>query len=106
LHHTGKVRIEPQGLSTWQVKEGFLYSVFATKKMDISLHDAHGRVHKIQIEGDRSLQELAEFIRAWYHGPSWNKIIIARQDGQPFWIENKVHYTLATQYDPDSDTRP
>jgi hypothetical protein len=55
-----------------------------TKKMDITIHDTDGKSHKIQIEGDRSLHELAEFVRVKYHLPTWNKIIIARHDGQPF----------------------
>jgi hypothetical protein len=40
-------------------------------------------------------------IRSRYHVPVWDKVSIQRQDGQPFWIENKA---LAIQYDPDPDT--
>jgi hypothetical protein len=98
LYHTGRVRIEPQGLSTWEIRAGFRYDVIETKKMYINLHDTDWKVHKLQSEGDRSLEEVAGF-------PAWNKVIIQRQDGQPFWIENKAHCTLVTQCDPNSDPR-
>jgi hypothetical protein len=64
------------------------------------------KTHRIQIEGDRSLLGLENYIRSRYHIPVWNKIILKRQDGQPFRIENRAHNTLVIQYDPDSDTRP
>jgi hypothetical protein len=46
LHHTGRILIEPQGLSAWEVKALSLYMVLETKKMDINLYDTDGKIHK------------------------------------------------------------
>jgi hypothetical protein len=105
LNHDGRVRINPQGLDSWDVREGFLYDILETKKMDINLHDTDGKAHAIQIEGDRSITDLQEFVRRRYKIPARHRIIIMRQEIKPFWIEQDAHYTLAIQYDPNADAR-
>jgi hypothetical protein len=69
LHCTGRILAERQGLSTWEIRAGFLYAVLETKRMDINLHDTEWKIHKIQIEGDRSIQDLQDYVRARYHVP-------------------------------------
>jgi hypothetical protein len=83
---------------------GFLIALLP--HLDQGLHDTDAKIHKIQIEGDRSILDIENYVRARYHVPIGNKVIIQRQDGQPFWIENRTHYTIVTQYDPDLETMP
>jgi hypothetical protein len=106
LSFKGHVRIEPQGLSAWEVKAGYLYTVMETRKLGITLHDQSGRAHRIQVEGDKSALGLEGMIRdAWKLEPG---VIVAgrRSDGKPFWVEEKGDYMVATQYDPSLETRP
>jgi hypothetical protein len=76
-----------------------------TRKMNIKLHDTDGHAHDFQIEGDKSLPELQEMVRTRLKVTVWDRIVIQRQDGKPFWIEEKRNYASALRYDSDFDTR-
>jgi hypothetical protein len=101
-----KVRIKPPGLTTWEIRPGFLCSVLETRKMDITLHDTDGNKHKITMEGDRPIEKVQAHLRQRWKLPPWVKIVMPRQGGKPFFIEDKADYTVAMQYDPDLDPRP
>jgi hypothetical protein len=80
---TSKIRVEPQGMTDWQIKAGHLDVAMETRKMTIKLHDTDGKKYKLTIEGDKDLGEVQEIIRASYKIPVWNRIIIKRQSAIP-----------------------
>jgi hypothetical protein len=106
LPYKGHLRIEPQGLSAWEVRAGFPHVVMETRKMNNTLRDNSGRAHRIQMEGDKSLLDLEGMIRdAWELEP-WIKVTVKMADDKLFWVEEKAEYTVVTQYDPSLDLRP
>jgi hypothetical protein len=56
-------RIEPLGLDVWSVRAGYVYVVMERRKMTITLRDVKGQPHRIQIEGDKSLEDLTQLLR-------------------------------------------
>jgi hypothetical protein len=109
IHMAGReswTEIEPQGLTTWEVRRGFLYSVIETQKTDITLHDTDGKKNKLSIEVDRRVRGVQNHMRKRWELPVWIKVIVQRQDGKPFFTEDKARCIVATQYDPDLDPRP
>jgi hypothetical protein len=64
------------------------------------------QLRKFTIEGDKSLDEVTEQLRANWGLEPWIDITITRVDKKPFWIEEKGEYTVITQYNPDRDPRP
>jgi hypothetical protein len=72
--------------------------------MIVKIRDTDGHTHEVQIEGDRSLSALQTLIRTKFAIPASNRIIVKRADNKPFWTEDRWHYTLVIQYDPNIDT--
>jgi hypothetical protein len=97
-------RIEPLGLAAWSVRAGFAYAVMETRKMMITLHDIKGHKHKLQVEGEKPLEETAQILRAEWRLQPWVATTI--ESGKPFWVEDKGDYAAVTQYDPSLDPRP
>jgi hypothetical protein len=58
----GKVEVKVIGLDRWEVREGFLYTVTETRQITIHLYGTNGRKHDLKIEGNRSVEDVKEFM--------------------------------------------
>jgi hypothetical protein len=63
LNFRGWIGIEPLGFDGWEIRPEFKYAVRETKKITIYLHDTDGKKHDLKGEGNRSLEEVSQFIR-------------------------------------------
>jgi hypothetical protein len=88
------------------VRAGHTYEIKETKTMSITLKDNDGKKHSLSINGNKTAHEICEKVRGKWKLEPWIVIIIVRQDGRPFFLEEGGEYNLVTQYDPDQDPRP
>jgi hypothetical protein len=74
--------------------------------MTITLHDTKGHPRRVEIEGDKSLNDLVQLLRTEWRLQPWITVKVGRADGKPFCVEDKGDYSVVTQYDPGLDARP
>jgi hypothetical protein len=98
-------RMELLEADEWPLREGHVYAVYEMKEMEIKLYDVSGRIRKMSIAGDKSGLEFGEILRRLWNLEPWIRITVMRKDGRPFYIEEKGHYDVLTQEDPDTDPR-
>jgi hypothetical protein len=58
-------------MDSWSVRPGFTFAGLEKKKMTMDLHDIKGQLHRIQIEGDKSLDDLAQQLRMEWGLEPW-----------------------------------
>jgi hypothetical protein len=98
--------VKPLGLSEWAVRAGFTHEVKEIRKMEMRFKDVDGNKFKLEVEGDKSIGDIQDMFRArWRLGP-WIRVIVKRQDGKPFFIDDKAEDLVLSEYGAKSDPRP
>jgi hypothetical protein len=68
--------------------------------------DQDGKRFTIQIDGNKTLQEVCEACHAQWGLQPWIRVNIKRQDNQPSYLEDGGSYVVLAEHGTDADPRP